>query len=205
MSCRKQGGSNEAVAKLIKLKARTYAHHPSLGDYTEEDLEQEMWIKWQLHGSGYNGNRGDLLTFADVMFNNFLKNLIEAQEAEMRDHRLCIASLDDPVDSEDESGTTRHDIYSPDDYFSSQGGRHPGSGQAVDMRMDIARVLEQLPPKHRALAQLLADQSVTDAAEILGISRETATVWRRRIREAFLKAGLQDYMPTTSEKPLRRT
>lgn len=201
MASRQQDSSDEQqLRELIKTKAQSYSKVRALRELSVEDLEQQMWEWWYVLGIQFDHVRGDIVTFADVLFNNQFKNLIVAQRAAKRDHRLCTRSLDEPVDVSDETDATLHDVYDADEYFEKTGGSIAGSASRRELSLDLHTVLNGLPANLRELAIRRSTQTITQAAAEMGISRETAHVWQRRVREEFRKAGLQDYLVRPSRK-----
>jgi RNA polymerase sigma-70 factor (ECF subfamily) len=62
--------------------------------------------------------------------------------------------------------------------------------ESIDLRTDVARALTTLSDGDRKLALLLADHTPTQAGRQLHISRSTVYERIRRIRAAFIAAGL---------------
>jgi len=62
--------------------------------------------------------------------------------------------------------------------------------ESVDLRTDVARALTALSDGDRKLAVLLAEHTPTEASRQLHISRSTVYDGIRRIRIAFIAAGL---------------
>lgn len=199
--------SNDSIKKLIRTKAEKFSRNPALREWTRDDLSQELELAWLQAEHRYDPSRGDILTYADFVFNNTGKNLIARQKAARRDYRLCTKSLDDEVGLDDGPGMTGHEIYSADGYFNATGGRHSGRGQIADLRIDVSQALRTLPDQLQQFAVLLANAAtITEAARQAGISRPTAYKWRRQIESALRKAGLGDYLPPSTrpaKKPRR--
>jgi RNA polymerase sigma factor (sigma-70 family) len=63
-----------------------------------------------------------------------------------------------------------------------------------DMALDIEVAIASLRPRQRRLVDLLRTESVTDAAEALGIHRSTAHEEIARIRLRFEALGLAEYL-----------
>ena len=77
------------------------------------------------------------------------------------------------------------------------GGGRPAEDRAA-LKLDVAAVLERLPPDLRALAERLTTQSVAEAARDLGLPRTTLNERVRLLRMRFERAGLKDYLQVSS-------
>jgi hypothetical protein len=82
---------------------------------------------------------------------------------------------------------------------------HHGSMQYLacnlELREDVRRLLASLPPASRALAALLAEMSVTEAARALGLHRSTVYDRIASIRAVAVTLGMHEYIlpgPTLS-------
>jgi RNA polymerase sigma factor (sigma-70 family) len=60
----------------------------------------------------------------------------------------------------------------------------------IELRADVQRVLACLPESERQIALALTEYTPTQVARLMGITRNTVYVRIRRIRSAFLEAGL---------------
>jgi len=186
--------TDDQIANLVRLKAKKLVRTEEFRDCETADLTQELSLYWLQCRAQFRPERGNILTFADIVLNRHICNLLAARHAAKRDCALCAVSLDDPVDDEDEPGMTRHDVYDRDRYFSAVGGGDRGGKDKDDLRADLSRVLRALPPKLQELALRLPTQTVTGIAADMRVSRETIHAWRQQIRAAFEDAGLADYL-----------
>jgi len=187
------GYPDPEVARLIRMKARRFRNCPEFMGEELEDLEQELHLKWLESRKHYDVKRGPIATYADFVLNNHIRNMLEARRAQKKAVQRCTCSLDDPVDEENEKGMTRHEIYNQDDYFSATGGRNRPQGEVQDLQLDLRRVLKRLPPRQRELARRLMNQSVSEAAREMKISRVTAHNWAKVISAVFAEGGLDEY------------
>jgi RNA polymerase sigma factor (sigma-70 family) len=64
----------------------------------------------------------------------------------------------------------------------------------ADLRIDLAEVMQALPPALRTVAERLGQQSVTQIADELGLARTTIHARIRSIRQRFEHADLRKYL-----------
>jgi len=186
--------ANDQIANLIQQKANKCARWKAFREWEAEDLLHELSGYWLDTRSQYTPARGDILTFADIVLNNYIRNLIAAQYAKKRDVRLCSVSLDECVEDEDGTPMSRHEIYDPDRYFRATGSAERGDATRDDLRIDLGRVFRLLTPKQRELCERLPFQEVTEIAKEMGVTRETVYQRQKRIRAIFEVAGLAVYL-----------
>ena len=85
-------------------------------------------------------------------------------------------------------------------------GRHPGlpalpmfpqrplRGRGRPLALDLAVVLERLPPELRELCRRFKAESVTEISRDTGVPRGTIYESIKKLREIFEDAGLKDYL-----------
>ena len=129
-----------------------------------EDLKQEVLVGVWVALSRFDPLRASLRTFVERIVANRITSLVR---------RLA---LHRPRRFVEETFQSVLDAAAPD--------------EAIDLRLDVGRVIATLPPFDRAAARHLADCSVVETSRRLGVSR--AAVYRsiRRIKVAFIAAGL---------------
>jgi RNA polymerase sigma factor (sigma-70 family) len=164
-----------------------------------EDIEQELMLRVHQRLPQYDPSQSSLRTFADRVARNCIASLIEASQAKKRGGGIEILFLDEialggddgssPVCGEQQMvlHAERHVGYSPEAF--------------LNLRIDLWRAYQELPPTLRSCFLALFDNTVTDAARRAGVSR--ATVYDRvgAIRERFRAVDLRAYVtePDTFE------
>jgi hypothetical protein len=118
--------------------------------------------------------------------------------AACRDYRLCIDSLDGPTHSITGESITLADTISAN--FSEAGinGYARSPQEREELRIDVARVISNLPQELSAIVNLLQSEGVVETANQLRVPR--ATLYRRlaTIRRHFVVAGLDLYVRVAS-------
>ncbi len=191
---RKWTANDEKVARIVRLKANRLVKSAEFAATERQDVEQELILRWLTRRGRFDAARGRLETFADVILNNAIRTMLEARRAGKRDERLCIYTLDDSIDKQAERGMTRHETYNQDDYFQAMGVRKCPPEELYDLRLDVGQALRRLSPRQRELAQRLMNQTVSEAARSMKISRTTLYAWLKPIREVFTELELDGYL-----------
>lgn len=185
---------DEKVAQLIRLKARRLAESAKDTATEGEDIEQELALHWLMRRGRFDAGRGRRETFADVVLNNATRTMLAARRAGKRDERSCTCSLDDAVVAQDDLDMTRHETYDQDDYFQATGTRNRPWRELHELSLDVRRALRRLSPGQRELARRLMNQTVSEAARSMNISRTTLYARLKDIREVFTELGLDEYL-----------
>ena len=126
-----------------------------------EDLEQEAMVGLWRALPQFDSSRASLRTFVERVIATRIASAMRSQRSLRR-----LPAYDTPP----------HDLSQP-----------PAS---VELRSDVERVLAELSDGDRRLALLLIDHTPTEASRQLRISRSTVYERIRRIRVAFIDAGL---------------
>jgi len=174
-------GIDDYAADLIRIKARELVKTAGLPQSEREDVEQELVLDLLGRLSRFDPNRASLRTFVARVVEHGVASLIERRSAQKRDGRRVECSLDELVDDGEGSRVQRAatiEAHAPD---------------VRDLALDLAEVLEGLPPKLRALCEMLPDHTPAQMAEKLGITRRTVSRWVSGLRERFTEAGLDRY------------
>lgn len=188
-SC-KEASPEDEIAKLVKLKARKHALHGEFYNEDPDDIEQELWIKWEEIRSRYSGDRGALVAFVDVALNNHLKNLAASRRTLKRGGQG--QGMRSRPASESKSAPFRPPESLSDLEPEDDSCQFDFDGTAV--RIDVRRALRKLRPELRDIALRRNHQGVTEIAEDMGISRETVYQKLRLIQQLFRDLGLDEYL-----------
>ena len=187
-------GFHPRIDSLIRLKASRMSHQPEFREEEFTDLQQMLRLKWLEAEPRYAPESGTLTQFADTVLDNFIRNQIEFRRAAKRAWWMCQASLDDPVDADDEAGLVGHDSYDREDYFERMETQPESAPDTDDLAERIKISLDSLKPEQREFALRLMTQSITQIAKQLGVHRSTLYDWREQIRRVFRKAGLEEFL-----------
>ncbi len=156
-----------------------------------EDLAQELWLNLWIRLHRYDPGRSSVFTFSRLLIRNGAASIVDQQRMQRRDVRRCRRSLNEPVETEN-GRVELGDVVTHPKWTGRQ-------AEALDLRVDFAKVQARLPAE---LAQLLGELAVADLSEIrrrTGYSRATLHRRIQKLRTYLTKAGLHKYLRRGSE------
>ena len=169
------------IALAKKLISEFQAKYPWLKIPDFDDLLQECLIHWYLNRSRFKEGRGaSKRTYMAKVVSVQLQLILRRQLSDKRKIGHLAESLERPLgEGEETLGDTIPAADRPDE---------------ISLRIDVESVLETLTPSQRNICQLLAEgYPVTAVAEVLGKPRSTVRDDIERIKQEFLRKGLEDY------------
>ena len=174
-------GLDPRVIKSLRYHARRLSGRIPHMDLA--DLEQcfALHVLSRLHS--YDDRRADLGTFTDRILTNLARNLATAAYAEKRtaDRTACSIEEADPC--------------GPSVGLPLDSGAHASDWEEqIHLRRDVERVVLELPPQLQEICSRLSCGSVTDASRRSGLSRPSIYGRIERVRRAFKRAGLEQYV-----------
>lgn len=174
-------GLDPRVIKSLRYHARRLSGRISHMDLV--DLEQCFAVHVLSRLNSYDGRRADLGTFIDRILTNFARNLVSAAYAEKRTADRTACSIEDV------------------DPCGPSVGLPPGPGahnsdweEQIHLRRDVERIVSELPPQLQEICSLLSCGTVSDASHRSGLSRASIYGRIERVRRAFSRAGLEQYI-----------
>ena len=187
-------GIDPYAVRLIKYKARRLIGQAGFTASDREDIEQELVFDLLRRFPKYNPKRAQLNTFIARVVEHRVATLIEARKAGIRDYRRCPFSLNDRFEDADGRSVERVDTFDQEDYLLRTGAQSRPSDELSALAIDVAAVLETLPPELRELCRRLKAESVTEISRDTGVPRGTIYESIKKLREIFEDAGLKDYL-----------
>ena len=174
-------GLDPRVIKSLRYHARRLSGR--IPDMDLVDLEQCFAVHVLSRLNSYDGRRADLGTFTDRILTNLARNLVTAAYAEKRTADRTACSIEDV------------DPCGPSVGF-PLGPRAQDSDweEQIHLRRDVERVVSELPPQLQEICSWLSCGSVTDASRRSGLSRPSIYGRIERVRRAFKRAGLEQYI-----------
>ena len=183
-SANRYPGINPQIVRCVRHHARRV--RTALPGMEIEDVEQELMLHVHRRLSRFEATRGSLRTFVDRIARNCAANLLQSLRSERRGSGVEVLSLEAIAwqSSEGEGrcsdeGASARELYvgyAPEDL--------------LNLRIELWRVFDRLPPALRSCFLGLFDNTVTDAARRTGVSRSTLYERIAAIRESFRAADL---------------
>ena len=195
MGRNKYEGINPYAVEIIRFKARHLVGQAGFTASDRDDLEQELILDLLRRLPKYDPSRAKRNTFIARVVEHKIANLIEAQTAHKRDYRRCPCSLNERFE-EEEGGRSveRAETLDQEDYL-LRIGVEPGAAEELRaLALDVAAVVETLPPELRELCRRLGQETVTEVSRDTGVSRATLYESVTRLRKIFEDAGLKNYL-----------
>lgn len=165
------------VRRLIGVLGFTYADC--------EDLEQELLLHVLRKKPEYDPAKGAVATFINVIVENQVISIIRARRRPCKGYGLSFSSLDEMM--EDGGGIDADEVQLRDGTLSRP------TLEQVELRLDVQRVIQSLPPRLQDLCRRLQRQNIRQIAIELGVSRQSIYVDIHHLRVLFEEAGLKGY------------
>ena len=188
-------GIDPYAVEIIRFKARQLVGQAGFTASDRDDLEQELILDLLRRLPKYDPSRAKRNTFIARVVEHKIATLIEAQTAHKRDYRRCPCSLNERFEEEEEGRSVeRAETLDQEDYL-LRIGVEPGAAEELrGLALDVATVVETLPPELRDLCRRLEQETVSEISRDTGVSRATLYESITRLREIFEDAGLKDYL-----------
>lgn len=171
--------------RLARYKARQLIRRPEFANSEREDIEHDLLLDLLERLPHYDPERASSHTFIARIIDHKVASMLEHRSAAKPDPRRLECSLNTPV---------RGEYGVPTELGALMEGQASPSVEASDLGMDIQALLEELPPKLRAVAERLPRSTIREIAEELGVHRRTIHRWKKEIRRRGADMGLDDYL-----------
>ena len=191
---KRNGGIDEYAVQLIRYKSGQLAGKAGFRVSDRDDLEQELVFDLWRRLPRYDPARARRNTFIARVVEHKIASLIEAQKAAMRDYRRCRWSLNDRIEEADGRSLEREETIDQDDYMLRTGTRSRPTEELHDLAIDVAALLETLPPELRELCRRLEAETVSEISRATGVPRGTLYESIRKLRKICEEAGLKEYL-----------
>lgn len=167
---------DDYTLERIDYRVRRLAIQFGLTDERRDDYAQDMVVEILAALAKFDPAQSARKTFINRVLDNFVKNAIRTEIHRRR--REC----DNPTPLEDIS-----EAYAPVVNDPRQG--QLGEAEQLDMQMDVAQVLSQMPRQLQKICSLLKIHSITETAKKLGINRTAIYRQLAEAREYFQRGG----------------
>ena len=177
---------------IVRKKAQQIIGRAGFKAQDQKDLEQELLARLLKRLKSYDPERGHPKTFATVVVERDVANILREARAGKRDPRR-VRSLDTTMIGTGERTDVARDV--SDTESDRRCGRHSrNAADLAQLGIDLTEVIAKLPPCLREVCQRLQFKSIAQIARDLGIPRTTLNDIVRRIRSRFEQAGLRNYL-----------
>jgi len=152
------------------------------------DLKQDLTLDLLQRLEQFNAERAQRRTFVVMVVEHCIAAILEHRTAAMRDRRREQCSLNDRVSDHESKTVERHETI--DAGFLGRGDVKPG-----DLAVDVHAVIAGLPHRLQVLCVHLQTKTPAEIARELGVPRMTLYGDIKRLKTAFERARLSDYLP----------
>jgi RNA polymerase sigma-70 factor (ECF subfamily) len=174
-------GLNAQLITQVKYHARSLMRHPAINGMEIEDLEQELMLDAFARIKDFNPEKGQWSTFIDRILNHKCASLIQKARSQKRGHGETIVSLDAWLADNDGEDDELQDIDLPDQ-------------AAHDLRIDLERAVETMPPRLVFLLIDLRTFNLTEISRLRGTPRATLYGVMHELRTALSAQHITDYL-----------
>ena len=187
-------GIDPYAVEIIRFKARQLVGQAGFTASDRDDLEQELVLDLLRRLPQYDSSRAKRNTFIARVVDHKISNLIEAQKAVSRDYRRSTCSLNERFKDEDGRVAERVEKLDQEDYLLRIGVEPGPPDELRALALDVAAVVETLPPELSDLCRRLEQETVSEISRDTGVSRATLYESVTRLRKIFEDAGLKNYL-----------
>jgi RNA polymerase sigma-70 factor, ECF subfamily len=185
---------DDSALQCIRYRARRLMQQADFAPYDGEDLEQELTTHLLAQLPKYDAARGAFSTFVDRVIAHKAADMLYARSAQCRDPRLRISSLEGTFRMHEGMVVPLLDLELEDAMKVQRGLSERSALEEAELRADLARALAALTPEQVDLCRQLLTSTITEISNATGVPRPTLYDRVARIRAAFARAGLGEYV-----------
>jgi len=171
------------AGQRIASTARRAAQRWNLSQHDEEELAQDLRLHLARVANRFAPDRGNWAQFASTVIARRAISLSSVFRRRLRRGHPAGGHVSPRLDELHIGQCLRR-----------RGRRPRTEGEARDLRVELARALNALPPPLRSLCGHLAKRSVSELARQLGIPRRTLRDRIKTVREFFRDRQLDQYL-----------
>lgn len=185
---------------IVRRKVRQIIGRAGFMPQDAEWLQQELILRILQSLPSIDPSQAHRNVFTTTVVERYVANILRDKRAQKRDYRR-IGSLNVSISVTDEGPTELSETIGQRE-LDARRQRHPRSDEDFAQLMsDLADAITKLPGELRDLAERLKSQSVSEIAREMGVPRTTLNSRIARIRQRFEKAGLRQYLRSSSSPP----
>lgn len=196
-SSNRYDGLDPRAIRTVRHYARRLARRQTNPGMEIEDYEQDLMLDLVRRLRHYDAGRASLATFIETVVRHRVADLAA------RPAGPETVSLDQPVGQPDDDDAPMLG----DALDAAQSlWREPGplATDLPELRVDLRRFVDGLPPSLQRCCGWLLVGSVQEAARQAGVHRDTVYDGRRRLKEHAVRAGLGIFFPAPSDRSRSR-
>lgn len=198
----KKTGIDRYAQGFIRAKARSLVGKFGYTPADRKDIEQDLTEDLLRRLLKYDPRKSDRNVFVTSVVNNRVFLLIRERIAMKRTAVTPPVLLDeedpslagDPCDA-----ASRRESFDHDDFRQHWGNSAENTDQRRDLALDVAAAVNTLSPALRDICLRLRTSTVTDLATEMGMPRGTLYECIRRIRQAFIDHGFDEFHTAPSD------
>lgn len=179
------------VVRNVRFKAKQLARRRAVPGMDADDLEQDLMLDLLHRRDRYDPNRASFETFAEHIINHRIATLT-SPTGRLRAER-AMTSLDAPIGYDDDG-----DAFSLIDITPARSGLYADESDEpetqIGLQHDVTRFRAALRPYLRRYADILSEETASEAARVVGVHRSTVYVRIAEMRSAAIATGLHQYL-----------
>jgi RNA polymerase sigma factor (sigma-70 family) len=181
------------IRGIIKKKVGQLIGQAGFTPQDRESLEQELFRRVLQSLARFNPDVGHRNKYVTAVVERFVANVLRDKKAGKRDHRR-ITSLNVTIEVAEEGPTELVQTIGDRELDARLCREKRSAEELSDLAMDLASIIQTLPPQWRKLIELRTSMTMPEIAREMGVPRTTLNEWMKRIRVRFEEAGLRDYL-----------
>jgi len=187
-------GLDAKTLKRIWRKAMDLSEQEGFRRDEWPDLQQEVIVHVLEQLPKYDPRRGKLDHFLANMISHKATDMLRIRRAKQRGHQVEVVSLHEPVATAGDEQVLVEDLVADDALQIQRGLSGRVTEGQIHCRVDVLRVEATLTVRQQKICRRLRFASITEVAAELKMPRSTLYEELGRIRRAFKRAGLDEYL-----------
>jgi len=193
------------ISTLIKVTAARMKGRHRFTESDLADIEQTIALEVVRRRAKFDPARAQEHTFLARLVKHAAADIIERRVASNRDYRREEGTLDQWVRNDLGEWVRRSETITEEAGRRHLGVSCPSEEEARDLAIDLRAVVVGLPEPLQAMCRhLVYCATIQEAARAAGVHRSTVYEAIRQIRAAFVRAGLEQYLPPDPRNPTVR-
>lgn len=189
---------DEEAFQIIRRTALRMIGKAGVTRDESEDIEGDLTLHVLEQLSKFDPTRGRLGPFVTRVVEHKAADILDARHTARRDFRLNVCSLSDTIQTANGEEVPLEDIAREDAVRSQHSVGESSLEEQVTHKVDLERLLAQIPEEHRDLCRRLMSATISEVAAALGVPRTTLYWPLARLRAIFEEKGLREYLRPAS-------